>query len=203
MSRPDSDMYPYPYPTQPWYPASFKPPVGFPGTPGFGGMSPNTGVPGLDRLLSTIRRIGANDNPFFTGHFLLRLDGVDTVGAFSEVNGLSATVDTEELVEGGQNEFVHRLPKALRWSNVTLTRGVTAGNELFEWMTTCAGEQMKGKVIRREAAISVVNALYVPIRTWVLHEAYPVKWTGPTMSAKGRDIALESVELVHHGLSIQ
>lgn len=171
-----------------------------PGLPGVVGST-------LGDLKSAISKFGASNNPFFTGRFLLRVDGMQgsVLGAFSEVNGLSVTVEVEDLVEGGENQSVHRLPKSLKWTNVTLTRGVTVGNELFTWLTECSGHglQARGKVIRREAAISVVNSLYVPIRTWVLHEAYPVKWTGPTLTAKSRDVALESVELVHHGLSVQ
>lgn len=176
-------------------------PASVPSPPAFSGGSE------LQNLMSLTRRLGADTHPFFTGRFLLRVDGLQgpILGAFSEVNGLSVSVEVEDLVEGGQNEFVHRLPKGMKWTNVSLQRGITTGNELFAWLTECSGHGLRarGKVVRREAAVSVLDSTLAPIRTWVLHDAFPVKWTGPTLTSRSRDAALETVELAHHGISVQ
>ena len=36
---------------------------------------------------------------------------------------------------------------------------------------------------------------------WDFKEAFPYKWTGPDLRASSSDVAFESVELAHRGLS--
>jgi hypothetical protein len=49
----------------------------------------------------------------------LRL-GADT--SFQEVRGIGSEIETEEVVEGGENRFVHRLPKAVKHPQLELKR---------------------------------------------------------------------------------
>ena len=44
------------------------------------------------------------------------------------------------IEEGGQNEFVHKLPGRMSWPNLVLKRGVTVDNALFEWFQKASGE---------------------------------------------------------------
>jgi phage tail-like protein len=36
---------------------------------------------------------------------------------------------------------------------------------------------------------------------WSFQEAFPVKWMGPELKADGSTVAIESLELAHHGVS--
>ena len=151
------------------------------------------------------------DAPTFAGRFVFEVEGGDggpqVVGAFMEVSGLRAEVDVEELAEGGVNGFVHRLPGRVSWPNVALKRGVTESNALFAWLATALNNGTAGStagtsdgaVQRRQATITLLDAAGRPVQSWVLAEAFPVSWTGPTLAVTASDVAVEELEIAHHG----
>ena len=58
----------------------------------------------------------------------------DADGAFREVSGLGLDMDVETVVEGGQNAFVHQLPKAVKHPRLVLSRGIaTMESRLLLW----------------------------------------------------------------------
>jgi phage tail-like protein len=140
-------------------------------------------------------------DPPFVGRFVFTVDGL-TIGAFTEVSGLSVQIDVEELPEGGQNQFVHKLPGRMKWPNLVLKRGITNSDNLFEWFQRSSGDGFAGAgnaLERRNGAISLADAKGRMVRTWRFTQAYPVKWTGPRFSASSRDLAVEELEVCHHG----
>jgi phage tail-like protein len=50
--------------------------------------------------------------------------------------------------------------------------------------------------------ITLVGPRGEDIRTWAFTDAYPVKWTGPTLNAGSNQIATESLEIAHTGLRV-
>ena len=144
-----------------------------------------------------------NDPPF-AGKFLFEIDGT-TIGAFTEVSGLSVQIDVEELAEGGQNAHTHKLLGRMKWPNLILKRGLTDTDALFEWLLTASGEGLTGagnKVVPRNGKISVLDAAGKPFRTWSIMQAKPVKWTGPRLAATSRDLAIEELEVCHSGFRV-
>ncbi|MET0909196.1 MAG: phage tail protein, partial [Ilumatobacteraceae bacterium] len=78
------------------------------------------------------------DNDFYdeavtSATFLFEVDGVE-IGRFREVSGLEVNIETEDVPEGGQNSFVHKLPGRMTWPNITLKRGVTQSDALLKWL---------------------------------------------------------------------
>src|SRR2546429_8141077 len=125
-----------------------------------------------------------------------------TIGAFTEVSGLSVQIDTEELAEGGQNGFTHKLPGRMKWPNLVLKRGITDSDGLFEWFAKCSGPGLEAngnKVERHHGSISLLDLKGKVVRRWEFEEAFPVKWTGPKLSASSRDLATEELEVCHCG----
>lgn len=140
--------------------------------------------------------------PHFAGRFTLTVDDLE-IGSFTEVAGLAVTVDVEEVVEGGQNQFVHKLPKGMKWPNLTFKRGLTQPDTLFQWLQACSGDALnEGKVDRRNVAVTLLDAAGRPVRSWHLSGAFPVKWTGPRLAASARDLATEELEVAHHGFTV-
>ncbi len=143
-------------------------------------------------------------HPPFTGQFIFEVDGV-RVGAFTEVSGLTVEVDmSEEIKEGGQNEYIHRLPGRLKWSNLVLKRGTTDSN-LFDWFKATSGEgfeENRGRLERTTAALAMVDGMGEIVRTWVFYDAFPVKWTGPKFAATSNEVAMEELEVAHHGFRV-
>jgi phage tail-like protein len=133
--------------------------------------------------------------------FLFEVDGVE-IGRFMEVSGLEVSIETEEVQEGGQNGFVHKLPGRMTWPNITLKRGVTQSDSLLTWLNTSSGEKFaaKGdKLERSTAAITLLGPGGKRLRAWEFDGAFPVKWTGPNFSASSTDVAMEEIEITHHG----
>ena len=140
-------------------------------------------------------------DPPFVGKFTFEIDGL-TIGAFTEVSGLSVQVDVEELAEGGQNGYTHKLLGRMKWPNLVFKRGLTDTDALFEWLMSASGEGLTrsgNQVKPRNGRISVLDAAGRPMRTWTVLEAKPVKWTGPRLAASSRDLAIEELEVCHSG----
>lgn len=133
--------------------------------------------------------------------FLFEVNSVD-IGWFSEVSGLEVSVETEDVMEGGQNGFVHHLPGRMTWPNITLKRGITKHDNLLDWLNKSSGESFaKGgnKLERKPAAITLIDRTGKRLRTWEFTDAFPVKWSGPTFAVTSNDSAQEQLEITHHG----
>ncbi len=127
--------------------------------------------------------------------FMVELDGM-LVAGFSEVSGLTQETETEEVLEGGLNQYVHRLPGRTKPQPITLKRGITSTNELWDWYA----DVVEGRFMRKSGSIILFNDRDEEFRRWNFYDAYPTKWTGPELNASSSDIAVESIELTHNGL---
>jgi len=141
-------------------------------------------------------------DPPFVGKFIFKI-GTLEIGAFTEVTGLSVQIDVEELAEGGQNAYTHKLLGRMKWPNIVFKRGLTDPDTLFKWLLQYSGDgftQSGNKTGEgSDGSISVLKANGTPFRTWSLMGVKPVKWTGPRLSASSRDLAIEELEVCHSG----
>lgn len=118
------------------------------------------------------------------------------VGGFSECSGLEMSLDVEEFSEGGRNGTVLKFPTRVKWSNITLKKGVGAGTALWDWHYGF----VEGKGKRRDGVIMLLNDLHVPNNIWYFRRGLPVKYTGPTMNASQNNVAVETIEIAHEGI---
>jgi phage tail-like protein len=133
--------------------------------------------------------------------FLFKLDGVP-VGLFKEVKGLTVSIKAEDIVEGGQNSFVRKVPGRMMWDNITFTRGLTDSDAMFDWFAKTSGEGFAAasdKLVRRTGAIVAVTFTGEWLREWAVDGAFPVKWTGPEFGAGKNEPLQETLEIAHHG----
>jgi phage tail-like protein len=140
-------------------------------------------------------------DPPFAGKFIFTVDNI-VIGTFTEVSGLAVQVEVEELAEGGQNAYTHRLLGRMKWPNLVLKRGITDTDALFAWLSECSGEGLTrggNKVVPRNGKVSVLTANGTVLRSWEFTGAKPVKWTGPRLAASSRELAMEELEVCHNG----
>ncbi len=133
--------------------------------------------------------------------FLVEVDGVE-IGRFMEVTGLEVSVGVEEVEEGGENNYVHKLPGRMTWPNITLKRGITQNDTLLEWFNKSSGEQFAAngnRLTRSTAAITLLGPAAQRLRAWEFDGAFPVKWKGPDFAVTSSDMAMEELEITHHG----
>jgi len=136
-----------------------------------------------------------------SGGFIFEVDG-QQIGMFKEVSGLRADISVETMEEGGQNNFVHKLPGRLTWPNLVMRRGVTDADNLFQWFCKASGDGFEGaghKLERTTAAVTLIDHGGKRVHAWELLEAFPVRWEGPRLAADANEVAMEELEIAHHG----
>ncbi len=135
-------------------------------------------------------------------HFELDWDG--TRIGFTEVSGLDFDPKMIEYLKGGSPTYNKtKQPGLTEYKNITLKRGTFPGNfESFEqWKKNMIFKEEKEK-FRRDATIRLLDEEHRPIITWTVARAWPSKVTSTDLKARGNEVAIESMELVHEGLSI-
>ncbi|MCS7060131.1 MAG: phage tail protein [Anaerolineae bacterium] len=118
---------------------------------------------------------------------------------FLECTGLSMEREVKEVNEGGVNDFTHKLAGRTKWSNITLRQGISYSRDLWDWY--CAG-LYDGKVKRVNLSIILGNAELKKVKQWDVYEAFPVRWSGADLSTDTLQVAIESLEIAHHGMTL-
>ena len=139
--------------------------------------------------------VAEREDPYLSFRFLVEIQGL-VVGGFSEVSGLQANTEVEEIKEGGVNDYVHKLPKITKYPNITLKRGITDLDALWNWHQ----DVVNGKVERKTVFIILLDSERNEKWRWSFERAYPVKWTGPDLKADGSTVGVETLELAHNGM---
>ncbi len=139
---------------------------------------------------------GTRNDPYANYCFLVEIDGL-LVGGFSEVSGLQVETEVEEYREGGLNDTVHKFPKGSKQSNITLKRGITDSDTLWNWHQSV----VQGNFDRHTGRIILTDTLGNEKWHWLFVDAYPIKWVGPDLSSDGSATAVETLELVQQGLT--
>jgi phage tail-like protein len=139
-----------------------------------------------------------SDYPLPAFHFALRFSGasgaLDT--AFQEVSGIGAEMETETYREGGENRFVHQLPKGVKATRLVLKRGIAAlDSPLVNWCKAVLESGLGTAVETKSVQVALLNELSAPVRVWSFDSAWPVKWSVEAFGAKKNEVAIESIEL--------
>lgn len=132
-------------------------------------------------------------------HFQVQWGGTNI--GFSEASGLTIEQQVIEYRDGASPDYGSiKMPGLPKYSNITLKRGVVSGdNEFFDWLNTTK----LNKVERRDITISLLNEDHEPVMTWKAVNCFPVKIEGPGLKATGNEVAIETLELAHEGLTIE
>lgn len=140
----------------------------------------------------------ANLYPMSVFHFQVQFGGENVT--FAEASGLTMENQVIEY-RAGENKVYStiKMPGIPKFANISLKRGIMSGdNALYIWFSTTALNQ----IVRRDLTISMLNEDHEPVVTWNVTNAWPVKVEGPGLKASGNEVALETVELAHEGITI-
>ena len=130
---------------------------------------------------------------YFKVVFAATMGNADT--SFQEVSGISSEIETESIVEGG-NQFVRQLPKSIKHSNLVLKRGVAAmSSPLVVWCRAVMESNFMLPIVPASVSVYLMNENKIPVRAWVFAEAYPVKWNVDSFNSTKNEVAIETVEL--------
>jgi len=143
-------------------------------------------------------------------HFIVRFEGIgssvsvgpvtvstaDIDTRWTEVNGLNVEITTEELIEGGENRFVHKLPVRAKYPNLVLKRGYFSSlpSPLLDW----ANDAITNFDIKPcQVQVILLNDMHVPSQIWSFKNAYPVKLTMGDFKAIDNNFLIETMELTY------
>lgn len=138
--------------------------------------------------------------PYSVFNYLVNLDDGtegDIAGGFSEVSGLNTEITVAEYRNGNAPvNYVTKVPAIHKAGDVTLKRGVIGADNIYTWLDQVRAGDVTAK---RNVTIKLKNedaTSSASVVTWKLLNAMPIKWTGPTLTAKGgSDVAIEELVL--------
>src|SRR5258707_497039 len=139
---------------------------------------------------------------FGSHRWYLEIDGI-TEGMFKEVDGLNCEIAViEHWATGkGGNLILHKVPGAIKWSNITLKRGVTDDRKLYDWSKKCKDGLVEAN--RKIGTLTCYSPDMKPVAKYTFKQAWPCKYTAPTGNANSNEHAVESIEICHNGLERQ
>ncbi len=139
------------------------------------------------------------DYPLPKFHF--DVDWGGTRIGFTEISGLDVETEVIEYRDGASPEYSkQKIPGMQKFANITMKRGVFASdNDYYKWWNTVS----LNTVERRDVTVTLMNEEHEPVMVWKIKNAWPTKIASTDLKSDGNEIAIESIELAHDGLSIQ
>lgn len=115
--------------------------------------------------------------------------------SFKEVSGLSMELSTEEIKEGGELRFQHKLPGVAKFPNLVLKRGLFVDSKIREWVEKAIFEFEFTPIT---IMISLLNDRGRAAMSWKLFNAWPVKWEVSNFDSENNSIAVETMEIAYN-----
>jgi phage tail-like protein len=138
-------------------------------------------------------------HPYGAFNYLVNLnsnnvDSESVLGGFSDVSGIGTEMTIAEYRTGVDAlNHVRKIPGIHKVSDVTLKRGIVNSSDLWQWI---AQVRKTGPAAKREVVITLRDEAGSPVQSWKLRGVVPMKYTGPTLAAKGGgDVAMEELVL--------
>jgi len=132
----------------------------------------------------------ARVDPYKNFLFLVEIDGI-TQASFADCSGFSSHVEVVEYREGGDPNTVRKLPGKTSYPDITLKRGLTNSSELYDWHRTA----VEGQIQRKNGSVVVLDDTLAEQVRWNFAGAWISKWEGPALTAKGNDVAIETLTI--------
>lgn len=128
--------------------------------------------------------------------YKVEIDGLDA-GGFSEVSGFDLSIDVMEYREGDSVQTPMKMPGLRRYSNIVLKQGLADSMVLYDWITT----GVDGAVERKTITITLLDEEESPAASWQVINAWPMRYTAPSFDANASEVAIESLEIAHEGMT--
>jgi phage tail-like protein len=143
------------------------------------------------------------DTPYGAFNYTVSFDGNETFGGFSDVSGIGTEITVAEYRNGNEKEnHVRKVPGVHKVSDVTLKRGIVDSKSLFDWIKDTRTNGPGGK--KKSVTITLQDEAQTKVQSWVLSNVIPMKYSGPTLAAKGGgDVAMEELVLSAEGMVIE
>jgi phage tail-like protein len=119
---------------------------------------------------------------------------------FQSVSGLSLEFDVENVKEGGENRFEHKLPGRAKYPDLSLKRGMLTDSGVIRWML----DALKNRDIKpTDVNVSLLNEFHLPLITWKVHNAWPRKWSVSDLNAGENSVVVETLDMCYSYFDIE
>jgi phage tail-like protein len=119
-------------------------------------------------------------------------------GAFAECTGLEATMEPKVIKEGGSNYGNAQRAGPITFATVVLKRGISTDRGLWEIFNAISSGMYAP---RMQVTITLMDGCGDPAIGWQLDRAMPIKFKFGDLNAKGTEVGIEELHLVHEGIS--
>ena len=130
---------------------------------------------------------------FYFKLYFEEIDSPDSESAtFQEVSGISIKLDVEEVVEGGENRFTHRIPTHISNNDLVLKRGLTVKNsKLSNWIEKTMTDGLNSSIQPKDINVQLLDLEGNALSTWSFINAYPTKWKPSELNTRTNEIIIE------------
>ena len=140
-------------------------------------------------------------DPYGGFYFALQI-GNDEVAHFLECSGLKSSATVFEIEEGGVNGYTHKRPGQSKWENIVFKYATNASTQLLEWRDKYVQDDFSSRE-GTSGAIVMYDNDGVELRRYSFQRAWPVSWDGPSLNAGNSELAVETLEIAHEGLTVE
>ena len=139
------------------------------------------------------------EDPLVGCQFSLEIQGVIS-GYFTEVSGLGSEHEIVEhkVVDKNGHDMVMKIPGRLKWSDITLKRGLTSSMDLWDWRKQVEDGDVQGA--RKNGSVVMYDQSYSQVARWNFSNAWPSKVSGPSLNAQNNEFGIEEMVIVHEGI---
>jgi phage tail-like protein len=131
-------------------------------------------------------------------HFSVTWNGNEV--PFQEVTGLKLNTEMIEYRPGNDPTFIkQRVPGLKKFENVTLKKAVFKNDTaLYDWYADVQTNPER----RYDIIVTLLDEQAAPLMTWTIVKCFPIAHTGPDLNSESNELAMESLEIVHEGITM-
>jgi len=150
-------------------------------------------------LQRALNREHANAPPVaFAFRVVFAENGMKDETSFQEVSGIGGEMQTEDVGEGGETRFVHRLPTGVKYKPLVLKRGLgSAGSGLVKWCRATLEGGLARQILTVPVTVYLLDAEQNPLRAWLFADAWPTQWEAGSFDAMNNAFAIETITLAY------
>ena len=141
---------------------------------------------------------GKRIDPYRNFRFRVEIDGIQAA-AFSDATIPDSTTEPVEYREGTDPTTPRKLSAMTKYGDITLKKGLTDSMELYEWRKQV--EQSGASKARKNISLILIDEEGNDKARWDIVEAWPKKYAPADLSAKGNEVIIEPLEIVHEGVT--
>jgi len=143
--------------------------------------------------------ISTAEDPLAVFNFGLEFQGT-IAGYFTDCSGIGSENEVIEakVVDETGHDIVKKVPGRLKWSDISLKRGITSSLDIWDWRQKVVEGNMSDA--RKNGSIVMFDRAYAEVARWNFTNGWPSKVTGPEFKSDSNEFGIEEVVIVHEGM---